>query len=218
MSEAEPRRRPQQERSKTRVESILDVALELVVEHGAEARAMRELARRAGVQISSVYQYFPSKAAILRELAKRNLERVRLKLENEVGELFAEHDGRPTPAQAVHRVVDAYYAHYRDQPAAVAVWAGAQSDHGLRELDIEDTQLTARFLVPSLMEILSLTDAEDVFALALLLAETTGAVARLALAVEPPLRDQLVAQLKRMLIATLEAAQAGGVEAGGAQR
>ncbi|WP_395700436.1 TetR family transcriptional regulator [Aquabacterium sp.] len=218
MSEAEPRRRPQQERSKTRVESILDVALELVVEQGAEALAMRELARRAGVQISSVYQYFPSKAAILRELAKRNLERVRLKLENEVGELFAEHDGRPTPAQAVHRVVDAYYAHYRDQPAAVAVWAGAQSDHSLRELDIEDTQLTARFLVPSLMEILSLTDAEDVFALALLLAETTGAVARLALAVEPPLRDQLVAQLKRMLIATLEAAQAGGVEAGGAQR
>lgn len=218
MSEAEPRRRPQQERSKTRVESILDVALELVVEHGAEALAMRELARRAGVQISSVYQYFPSKAAILRELAKRNLERVRLKLENEVGELFAEHDGRPTPAQAVHRVVDAYYAHYRDQPAAVAVWAGAQSDHSLRELDIEDTQLTARFLVPSLMEILSLTDAEDVFALALLLAETTGAVARLALAVEPPLRDQLVAQLKRMLIATLEAAQAGGVEAGGVRR
>ncbi|HSW02935.1 TetR/AcrR family transcriptional regulator [Aquabacterium sp.] len=207
MSDAEPRRRPQQERSKTRVEAILDVALALVVEHGAEALAMREVARRAGVQISSVYQYFPSKAAILRELATRNLERVRLKLENEVGELFAEHDGRPTPAQAVKRVVDAYYAHYRDQPAAVAVWAGAQSDHGLRELDVEDTRLTAEFLVPSLMEILSLSDAQDVFALALLLAETTGAVARLALAVEAPLRDQLVAKLKLMLIATLEAAQ-----------
>ncbi len=210
MSDPEVRRKPQQERSKTRVESILDVALELVVEQGAEALAMREVARRAGVQISSVYQYFPSKAAILRELARRNLERVRLMLENEVGELFAEHDGRPTPAQAVHRVVDAYYAHYRDQPAAVAVWAGAQSDHGLRELDIEDSRRMAEFLVPSLMEILSLTDAQDVFALALLMAETTGAVARLALAVELPLRDQLMAKLKLMLIATLEAAQQRG--------
>jgi AcrR family transcriptional regulator len=157
-----------------------------------------------------VYQYFPSKAAIIRELATRNLERVHLILEREVGDLFAEHDGRPTPAQAVNRVVDAYYAHYRDQPAAVAVWAGAQSDHGLRELDIEDSRRTAGFLVPSLMEILALTDTQDVFALALLLAETTGAVARLALAVEAPLRDQLVAKLKLMLIATLEAAQAKG--------
>jgi AcrR family transcriptional regulator len=210
MSDAEVRRRPQQERSKTRVEAILDVALELVVEQGAEALAMREVARRAGVQISSVYQYFPSKAAIIRELAKRNLERVHLILEQEVGDLFAEHDGRPTPAQAVNRVVDAYYAHYRDQPAAVAVWAGAQSDHGLRELDIEDSRRTAEFLVPSLMEILSLSDAKDVFALALLLAETTGAVARLALAVEAPLRDQLIAKLKVMLIATLEASQSKG--------
>lgn len=210
MSDAEVRRRPQQERSKTRVEAILDVALELVVEQGAEALAMREVARRAGVQISSVYQYFPSKAAIIRELATRNLERVHLILEREVGDLFAEHDGRPTPAQAVNRVVDAYYAHYRDQPAAVAVWAGAQSDHGLRELDIEDSRRTAGFLVPSLMEILALTDTQDVFALALLLAETTGAVARLALAVEAPLRDQLVAKLKVMLIATLEASQSKG--------
>ena len=210
MSDAEVRRKPQQERSKTRVETILDVALELVVEQGAEALAMREVARRAGVQISSVYQYFPSKAAIIRELATRNLERVQLMLEQEVGDLFAEHNGRPTPAQAVNRVVDAYYAHYRDQPAAVAVWAGAQSDHGLRELDIEDSRRTAEFLVPSLMEILSLTDTRDVFALALLLAETTGAVARLALAVEAPLRDQLVAKLKVMLIATLEASQSKG--------
>jgi len=210
MSDAEVRRRPQQERSKTRVEAILDVALELVVEQGAEALAMREVARRAGVQISSVYQYFPSKAAIIRELATRNLERVHLILEQEVGDLFAEHDGRPTLAQAVNRVVDAYYAHYRDQPAAVAVWAGAQSDHGLRELDIEDSRRTAEFLVPSLMEILSLSDAQDVFALALLLAETTGAVARLALAVEAPLRDQLIAKLKVMLIATLEASQSKG--------
>lgn len=210
MSDAEVRRRPRQERSKTRVETILEVALELVVEHGAEALAMREVARRAGVQISSVYQYFPSKAAIIRELATRNLEHVHLTLEQVVGDLFAEHNGQPTPAQAVNRVVDAYFAHYRDQPAAVAVWAGAQSDPGLRELDTEDNRRTAEFLVPSLMEILSLTEPRGVFALALMLAETTGAVARLALAVELPLRDELMAKLKMMLIATLEASLALG--------
>jgi len=209
MSTADVRRRPQQERSKTRVEAILEVALELVVEQGSEALAMREVARRAGVQISSVYQYFPSKAAIIRELATRNLDRVRALLQDEVTRLFAR--GRlPTPAQAVNRVVDAYYGHYRDQPQAVAVWAGAQGDHGLRELDVEDSRRTAEFLVQPLMQILSLSDAQAVFALALLLTDITGSAARLALSVEPPLRDQLIANLKTMLIATLEAHRAAG--------
>ena len=59
-------RQPRQGRSRQRVETILEVALALVVEHGAEALAMREVARRAGVQISSIYQYFPSRSSIIR--------------------------------------------------------------------------------------------------------------------------------------------------------
>lgn len=210
MSDAEVRRRPQQERSKVRVETILDAALELIVEFGAEDLAMREVARRAGVPISSVYQYFPSKTAIIRELVKRNLEHVSQMLQEELGRLLAEHGGRPTPAQAVDRLIDAYYDHYRDHPAATAVWAGAQADPALRELDVIDTRRTAEFLTPSIMVILSLADRDSAFALALLLAEVTGSAARLALAVPPPLREQIVAKLKIMLTATLEAHRTGG--------
>jgi AcrR family transcriptional regulator len=209
MNVAEVRRKPQQERSRSRVEAILEVALELVVEQGAEALAMREVARRAGVQISSVYQYFPSKAAIIRELAKRNLERVRELLQDEVAALLAEHAGRPPVAVAVARVVDAYFAHYRDQPDAVAVWAGAQGDHGLRELDLEDSRRTAEFLVAPFKQILGRAGGAEVdaqiYPLALLLTEVTGAAARLALAVESPLREQIVERHKQMLAATLEA-------------
>jgi AcrR family transcriptional regulator len=200
-----PARAPQQQRSRERVEAILEVALELVVEQGSEALAMREVARRAGVQIGSIYQYFPSKAAILRELAKRNIERVRALLGGVVEQLFADTRGRPSAAQAVNRVVDAYFAHYRDQPAAVAVWAGAQGDPELRQLDGEDSRSTAQFLVPSLMRILKDDDAERVYALALLLTDVTGSAARLALSVASPLREQLVANLKTMLVATLQA-------------
>ena len=198
-------RQPRQERSRHRVESILEVALELVVEQGAEALAMREIARRADVQISSIYQYFPSKAHIIRELAKRNLARVRLLLQDEVQRLLAEFHGRPPVRASVNRLVDAYYAHYRDQPDALAVWAGAQSDHGLRELDLEDTRSTAEFLVAPLQRILRRDERDVVYPLALLLSEVTGAAARLALALEPPLREQLIASHKAMLVATLEA-------------
>ena len=197
-------RQPRQKRSRNRVETILDVALELVVEQGAEALAMREVARRAQVQISSIYQYFPSKAHIIRELAKRNLARVRLLLQDEVQRLLAEFSGRPPVGAAVNRLVDAYFAHYRDQPDALAVWAGAQSDHGLRELDLEDTRSTAEFLVMPLQRILRRDDRDVVYPLALLVSEVTAAAARLALALESPLREQLIARHKAMLVATLE--------------
>jgi len=205
MNDAQIRRQPQQERSKAKVETILDVALDLIVESGAENLAIREVARRAGVPIGSLYQYFPSKTAIIRELAKRNLERVSLMLQNELDGLLVEYGGRPSPLQAVNRIIDAYYNYYRDHPAATAVWAGAQADPVLRQLDAIDTRHTAEFLTPSIMVALSLADRESAFALAMLLAEVTGSAARLSLAVASPLREQIIEKLKIMLTATLEA-------------
>ena len=205
MNDAQIRRQPQQERSRARVETILEVALDLIVEFGAENLAIREVARRAGVPIGSLYQYFPSKTAIIRELAKRNLERVGSMLQMELDRLLVEYRGRPTPAQAVNRVVDAYYAHYRSHPSSTAVWAGAQGDPVLRQLDANDTRHTAEFLTPSIMVALSLPDRDSAFALAMLLAEVTASAARLSLAVDSPLREQIIAKLKIMLTATLEA-------------
>ena len=198
-------RQPRQERSRQRVENILAAALELVVEQGAEALAMREVARRADVQISSIYQYFPSKSAIIRELAERDLARVRQLLQEAVAGLLSGKGKPPGIATVVNHLVDAYFAHYRDQPDALAVWAGAQSDPSLRELDREDTRSTAEFLVMPLQRILGRGDRALVYPLALLVSEVTGAAARLALALESPLREQLIARHKAMLVATLEA-------------
>jgi AcrR family transcriptional regulator len=203
-------RRPRQERSRQRVENILAIALELMVEQGAEALAMREVARRAGVQISSIYQYFPSKSSIIRELAQRDLVRVRQLLHDAVNRLLAGPGAPPPIASAVDQLVDAYFAHYRDQPEALAVWAGAQSDPSLRELDQEDTRSTAEFLVAPLLHLLGRPPWDGVHALSLLISEVTGAAARLALALESPLREQLIAQHKAMLTATLEVHQRQG--------
>jgi AcrR family transcriptional regulator len=206
---ASPGRRPRQERSRQRVENILAIALEVMVEQGAEALAMREVARRAGVQISSIYQYFPSKSAIIRELAQRDLARVRRLLQDAVESLLTR-PKLPPIAAAVDHLVDAYFAHYRDQPEALAVWAGAQSDPSLRELDQEDTRSTAEFLVAPLLHLLGRPKWGGVHALSLLVSEVTGAAARLALALESPLREQLIAQHKAMLVATLESHKARG--------
>ena len=56
----------------------------------------------------------------------------------------------------------------------------------------------------TLLHLLGRTRWDGVHALSLLVSEVTGAAARLALALESPLREQLIAQHKAMLVATLE--------------
>jgi AcrR family transcriptional regulator len=68
------RRRPTQRRSAERFERLLDACAELLAEAGHEALTTRDVARRAGVPIGTLYQFFDGKAGLLYELAMRNLE------------------------------------------------------------------------------------------------------------------------------------------------
>jgi AcrR family transcriptional regulator len=64
------RRRPVQARAQARFDLILGTAAAMVAEAGAEALNTNHLARRAGIPVGSVYQYFPDKAALLTALAQ----------------------------------------------------------------------------------------------------------------------------------------------------
>lgn len=61
-----------QERSRRRVEAILDATERLVVEHGVEALTTRDIARTAEVPVASVYQYYADKEAVLLALVERH--------------------------------------------------------------------------------------------------------------------------------------------------
>ena len=65
------RRTPNQRRSKERVENMLNCAIALIEENGSDAMRMSDVAKRAGVSIGSLYQYFPDKSAIIQTLAER---------------------------------------------------------------------------------------------------------------------------------------------------
>ncbi|OLT27854.1 hypothetical protein BJF79_42230 [Actinomadura sp. CNU-125] len=68
------RRRPTQRRSADRFERLLDACAELLAESGYEALTTRDVARRAGVPIGTLYQFFDGKQGLAHELAMRNLE------------------------------------------------------------------------------------------------------------------------------------------------
>ena len=66
------RRAPVQQRSRVRVEAMLDAAAALVVERGVEGLGTRAIAEAAGLPVASIYQYFADKDAILLALVERD--------------------------------------------------------------------------------------------------------------------------------------------------
>lgn len=67
-----PRKRPRQARSLGTVEAILEATTDILAREGAGRLTTNRIADRAGVNIASLYQYFPGKHAILAELRRRH--------------------------------------------------------------------------------------------------------------------------------------------------
>ncbi len=67
------RRNPSQRRSQERVELILASTAEILRKQGIGAVTTNSIAAEAGIPVSSIYQYFPSKVAILGALYEQYL-------------------------------------------------------------------------------------------------------------------------------------------------
>src|SRR5437763_13789610 len=75
-TEATPlRRQPVQQRSAKRVEQMLDASAALIDELGYDDLTTTLIAKRAGVAVGSLYQFFPDKRAVVQALTQRNLDR-----------------------------------------------------------------------------------------------------------------------------------------------
>lgn len=71
-----PRKLPRQERSRATVEALLEAAVEVFASRGYARTNTNQIAHRAGVSVGSLYQYYPSKDAILTALLDRHLRAV----------------------------------------------------------------------------------------------------------------------------------------------
>jgi AcrR family transcriptional regulator len=72
-----PRKRPLQARSTVTVDAILQAATYILVKDGWDRFTTNRVAERAGVNIASLYQYFPNKESIVVELQRRHVEKAR---------------------------------------------------------------------------------------------------------------------------------------------
>src|SRR5512134_3178395 len=67
-----PRKTPTQARSRATVDAILAATARVMVKHGFDRTTTNQIAEAAGVSIGSLYQYFPSKEALVAALMDRH--------------------------------------------------------------------------------------------------------------------------------------------------
>ena len=82
-----PRKMPKQQRSKDTVDVILAATARVLVKEGFDRASTNRIAEQAGVSIGSLYQYFPSKEALVAALVERHIETMSEALQAEMATL-----------------------------------------------------------------------------------------------------------------------------------
>lgn len=67
-----PRKQASQERSRTTVEALVEATARILVRDGFDKASTNRIGQEAGVSIGSLYQYFPSKEALVVALIERH--------------------------------------------------------------------------------------------------------------------------------------------------
>lgn len=131
------RKQPQQARSTGLVAAVLEAAVQVLAQEGAQRFTTARVAERAGVSVGSLYQYFPNKAAILFRLQSDEWARTSALLHG-----ILSNDAEP-PLDRLRRLVHAFIRSeceeadvrialgdaaplYRDAPEARAAMASGE--------------------------------------------------------------------------------------------
>lgn len=107
----DPRKRPRQARSIATFEAILEAAARILESLGFAEFNTNTVAELAGVSIGSLYQYFPSKEALIVELIRRE----RAKLSNCIVEAIQQHEAADLKDK-LKLIIDAAVKHQLSRP------------------------------------------------------------------------------------------------------
>jgi AcrR family transcriptional regulator len=159
-----PRKRPQQDRAQETVDAILAGAAKLLTTSGYDTMSTNRIAVAAGVSIGSLYQYFPSKEAIVAALVEKQCELMgkisRETLASHAGSgievtarevvktMVAAHGISPKLHRALHEQIPRVgKLKLVDEMHTQTVGLVAQYIASRRELKVEDPGLAAFFVV-----------------------------------------------------------------------
>jgi AcrR family transcriptional regulator len=190
-TELPPRRIPIQERGEKRVAGLLQAAAAIFAEVGFEAATMSDIAERAGGSIGSLYQFFPSKDVVARELKTQYCQ----KLKELWGGLVAV-SVKTSPSRLVDQFLNVTIGAIEEHPAIVRLMDAPRSTNPAA--DIKESlrqQLVELFLTrkPRMSPIKAHRYAE-------ITVQMVRALLWLYVETEPPEREALVVEMKSALV------------------
>ncbi len=190
---------PQQARSREKFDAILTAALRLIHEKGYEQVSMREIARDVGLPIASVYQYFPNKLAIVRQLWESYTASLGELLRMELDAL-ADDPSETTLNRAVSDTVDHMVAHHGNNPEFIDIWRCVDASPELRTSNLQDTIWVAETISSAILHMAPTAGEEEVMCRALIACEAASATVKLAQELPPERLSGLYENLKSVLI------------------
>jgi AcrR family transcriptional regulator len=141
-----PRKKPKQERSHATVDAILVATARVLCETGYDRASTNRIALAAGVSVGSLYQYFPSKEALVAALVERHVDEMTSLVKTKLAEVH----GAPLES-AVETMIGAMFAAHAVDPRLHQVLVEQVPRIGrlekLRNVECEVQALVAAFLV-----------------------------------------------------------------------
>ena len=124
----EPRKSPVQARSTASVDAILEATIQVLLSVGKERLTTTRVARRAGVSVGTLYQYFPNKSALLQAALIRHLDEVTEAIER----VCLEQRGKTLKAMATALIHAILATKMRDAKTSVALYSVSSDVDGVK--------------------------------------------------------------------------------------
>ena len=138
---AAPAKRRQRLAPQERSGQILDFAAKLIIEEGLTELSMERLGREAGISKALIYNYFPNRNDLLRELLKREMEVLR---ERQLAQIGAAVDFR----DLVYRTTRTYVAQVKERGALLQrLWAEPAVARSVADQNVRKREEALRFMV-----------------------------------------------------------------------
>lgn len=192
---------PVQARSRARVAALLDAALALALELGHLDLKMTHVAERASVPIGSLYQFFPTREALIERLFAREMSAIDQQLRSGLKRAKTLEDIAAGLRAALHR----QFKTVQNRPGLALIWTLAAGHPAIRAADLENTRLNADALAERLADLCDASDTAPFKDAALIICHTWGSVISLSLNENEQTARRLLESYAHMIEAQLRA-------------
>jgi AcrR family transcriptional regulator len=141
-----PWKEPSQQRGRDRVQQIIGAARELIAEGGLGNLKMGILAKRAGVPIGTIYQFFPDKDAVVGRIFLDQMDAALQEVYDHCN------PGRPlrSPVVEATAIIEPKFREWRADPVMAEIWSIVQANRTLRHFNLEASKVVGDMIAAAL--------------------------------------------------------------------